>query len=213
MKSSTVPSRRTARRAQRKVPRRGVITDALILDAAEPLFAQYGFEGVSNRQLAAAAGVTIGAIYHYFPSKQAIYDAVRHRAFSEKFVLPEIVSDESADPRNRLRASIAWFVEVMTSNRTLGQLVQRELLEPHSANPAELLEAHFNQAYQLTRQLLKAIFPRVNQDEAFSTLLALSFGFANLKGVYTLAPTIRTSLDSPEKIAHHILVLLAKTCE
>ena len=44
-----------------------------ILDAARVCFAANGYEGTSNRQLADSAGLTTGAIYHYFESKQDLY--------------------------------------------------------------------------------------------------------------------------------------------
>jgi AcrR family transcriptional regulator len=44
-----------------------------ILDAARRCFAQYGYEATTNKQLASAAGLTTGAIYHYFGSKRELY--------------------------------------------------------------------------------------------------------------------------------------------
>lgn len=44
-----------------------------ILDAARKCFAQHGFDATTNRQLADAAELTTGAIYHYFGSKLDLY--------------------------------------------------------------------------------------------------------------------------------------------
>jgi len=44
-----------------------------ILDRALDLFAEHGFYGTSMRQIARAVGVRESALYHYFPSKQAIF--------------------------------------------------------------------------------------------------------------------------------------------
>lgn len=43
-----------------------------ILDAALPLFAAQGFAATSTKQIAEAAGITEGLIFHYFPSKATI---------------------------------------------------------------------------------------------------------------------------------------------
>ncbi len=51
-------------------------TRARILDAARRKFAAHGFDSASNRSLADEAGLTTGAIYHYFDSKLDIYVAV-----------------------------------------------------------------------------------------------------------------------------------------
>jgi AcrR family transcriptional regulator len=47
-----------------------------ILHEATRLFSRHGFEGVTIRQLADACGISEPALYRYFPSKEAIYDAV-----------------------------------------------------------------------------------------------------------------------------------------
>lgn len=46
-----------------------------ILAAASELFSDNGFEGASVRQIAQAAGVSLGMIRHYFGSKEGLYKA------------------------------------------------------------------------------------------------------------------------------------------
>jgi AcrR family transcriptional regulator len=47
-----------------------------ILDAALELFASKGFFGTSLRDIARAVGVRESALYHHFPSKEALFEAV-----------------------------------------------------------------------------------------------------------------------------------------
>lgn len=54
-------------------------TQALILDAAEQLFAAQGYGGTSIRQIAEAAGVNLGMFHYYWGSKQALCRAVLER--------------------------------------------------------------------------------------------------------------------------------------
>jgi AcrR family transcriptional regulator len=51
-------------------------TRAKILSEALDLFAQEGFHGTSMRALARQVGVRESALYHHFPSKEAIFDAL-----------------------------------------------------------------------------------------------------------------------------------------
>jgi AcrR family transcriptional regulator len=51
-------------------------TRRLILDAALDLFAEGGFAGTSMRQIARAVEVRESALYHHFPSKAAIFEAL-----------------------------------------------------------------------------------------------------------------------------------------
>jgi AcrR family transcriptional regulator len=58
-------------------------TRAVILDAAEPLFAPHGLVGVSMRQIAAAADVDLSLVAYHFESKLALYNAVIDRVMVE----------------------------------------------------------------------------------------------------------------------------------
>ena len=53
-----------------------VDTRVRLLAAARTCFGQNGFEKTTNAQIAEIAGITTGAIYHYFPSKVELYAAV-----------------------------------------------------------------------------------------------------------------------------------------
>ncbi len=50
------------------------ITRAALLDAAGDLFAKNGFDATSVDDIAKAARVSKGAVYHHFPDKSAIFD-------------------------------------------------------------------------------------------------------------------------------------------
>jgi len=53
-------------------------TRAHIVEAACKCFADHGYAKTSNQEIAKLAGVTTGALYHYFPSKAELFAAV-HR--------------------------------------------------------------------------------------------------------------------------------------
>ena len=51
-------------------------TERRILEAAKKEFLERGFQGTSMRRIAALAGVTTGALYGYFDSKERIFDSL-----------------------------------------------------------------------------------------------------------------------------------------
>lgn len=86
----------------RELPDRG----AEILGRIRQTFAEKGFDGASMQDLARAAGMSVGNFYRYFPSKDAIIEAM------VGYDLAEIERDFAAilkaeDPRAALRAQIA----------------------------------------------------------------------------------------------------------
>ncbi|HEU4954076.1 MAG TPA: helix-turn-helix domain-containing protein, partial [Gemmatimonadales bacterium] len=56
---------------------------AAILDAAEKLFAEKGYDATSLSEVGAAAGVSRGTPGYFFGSKQELYDAVLERCYEE----------------------------------------------------------------------------------------------------------------------------------
>jgi AcrR family transcriptional regulator len=61
---------------------KGERTAGRILDVAEDLFAQQGYDGTSLRQIAEKAGIQQPGLYNHFAGKQALYEAVLFRALN-----------------------------------------------------------------------------------------------------------------------------------
>lgn len=55
-----------------------------IVDAAERLFAQHGYDGVSLGEIAAAAKLSRGTPSYFFGSKPSLYEAVLERSFARR---------------------------------------------------------------------------------------------------------------------------------
>jgi AcrR family transcriptional regulator len=64
------PKTRTRRSGRPQA--RGLATRRRVLDAAEALFAQRGYEAASMADVAERAGVSVGTLYHHFPDKRAL---------------------------------------------------------------------------------------------------------------------------------------------
>lgn len=63
------------RRVGRPPSTSGEETRARLVRSARLCFAEFGYAGTSNRHIAEASGLTTGAIYHYFSSKQDLFFA------------------------------------------------------------------------------------------------------------------------------------------
>ena len=72
-------------------------TISSILDAARKLFLEKGFEQTSMRDIAAAAKLSKGAIYHHFESKEVIFQEVMTRQEkTSRNVLDNLLSESSS---------------------------------------------------------------------------------------------------------------------
>ncbi len=69
-----------------------------LIDTALALFSEQGYDATSIKQIAAAAGVAVGLLYHYFPSKSEVMRAVweRHSFLPELRALLLVEDNEVA---------------------------------------------------------------------------------------------------------------------
>lgn len=74
-----------------------------ILQEAARLFARCGYENSSVSDLAAAIGVSKAAIYHYYATKQEIYDAIIIDVLQGMTQAVSQAVREAPDPREQLR--------------------------------------------------------------------------------------------------------------
>ena len=71
-------------------------TREIIINAATKVFFKYGFERTSVKMILEEAGVVTGSFYHFFPSKEDLFEAVIEkylRGYSQR--IGDILSDES----------------------------------------------------------------------------------------------------------------------
>ncbi|HVU85373.1 MAG TPA: TetR family transcriptional regulator, partial [Puia sp.] len=74
-----------------------------LLDTAELLFSQKGFEGTSVRDIADEAGINTAMISYYFGSKEKLMEAIfERRSMNIKEKVDLLMKDESLDPFQKL---------------------------------------------------------------------------------------------------------------
>jgi AcrR family transcriptional regulator len=76
-----------APRAKAPKRARGVRRVAELLDAAAALFAAQGYEATTMTNIAGRAGASIGSLYQFFPSKEALAEALFAR-YAERMAAP-----------------------------------------------------------------------------------------------------------------------------
>lgn len=88
-----------------------------ILDAAVEVFAAKGFDRATNRDIARAAGVTPGLIYHYFASKQELLRSAMERRSPLGLMRAIDATMFDLEPEPMLRALIGQMLAILESDR------------------------------------------------------------------------------------------------
>jgi AcrR family transcriptional regulator len=98
-----------------------------LLDSAERLFADLGYEGASTRRLAAEAGVNIAMLNYYFGSKEGLFRAVVERRLATFRQTLISLNEENISSWDKLYRCIELYVNRMVSNTHFHKLIHREL--------------------------------------------------------------------------------------
>lgn len=111
---------------------------ALILDAALPVFARYGFQKTAMADIARAAGISRASLYLSFNSKEELFRAGSARAHKQTMAKVEAALDRAGDVMDRIAAAISTF--------------QEGLIAPfgNSDNAKELFEVNMEVAKDIT---------------------------------------------------------------
>lgn len=99
-----------------------------ILTIAVRMFADNNLESVTMRDIGRACELHISTLYHYFPSKAALYEAAREWTYlsTTKLVLDSL--HRSTEPLQRVRDFADAIVNFFLSNDAAVGILERELI-------------------------------------------------------------------------------------
>lgn len=96
-----------------------------VLDAAEMVFVEVGYEAATTNQIAARAGTSIGSIYEFFGNKQAVAEALADRYDTELTALyDEVVVDDPGGRDVIISKVIDAYDRFYTRHPGLGPLLR-----------------------------------------------------------------------------------------
>lgn len=152
--NNVTPSRR--RRARMPGRPAGADEDvrSALLDAAAKLFLKHGFERVTARQIAAAAGTTPAMIHYYFTSKLGLFRAMLERAITplrEKLAALLMQADGALD----VPSLIIMHMRTVVANSWIPVFILNEVLVEKGRFRATFVREVASKQLPLVVQLLE----------------------------------------------------------
>jgi AcrR family transcriptional regulator len=144
--------RRPAKRWQRRKEAR----PAEILAAALDVFRARGFAAARLEDVAAAAGVSKGTLYLYFPGKEALFKALVRESVLPNIVRAEALArDHRGPPSQLLRDLLAGFGTLITTDDRLAAFPKLMIAE--AGNFPDLARFYLNQVIRRGLRLIGGI--------------------------------------------------------
>jgi len=135
----------TEKEQKTRIPqqKRSIETKKRILVAAKDQFAKNGFHGTNAKEIAAAAGVSVGSFYSYFKDKKELFMEIFREHIEEKIV--RIIGEHQFDPNHR-KESVYRLIKAMLDAHEPYPQFHREVLAMRYSDPE--VEAVFNEMDQ-----------------------------------------------------------------
>jgi AcrR family transcriptional regulator len=124
------------------------VTRERILDAAEALFAEHGYEGTSLRDVAGAVGLRNPSLYNHFESKDTLYTEVLERGIGP--VVQALVGfvERGREGAEAAPEILATTMHVFDARPAIPRLVQHEVLSG-GQRLTPMLKAYLGPAFEV----------------------------------------------------------------
>lgn len=183
---------------------KSAVTIANILEGAASLFVTRNFADVTMSEIADAADVTKGALYHHFDSKEDLYLSMMHAYLEETKELMASVVAAGGSCRQRLRRFTLTFLQLPRQKQALMQLVRRDVNIFDGRERERLVRAY--QA-ALPQQAEKIIQDGIDSGELIAGDARL-LSWEHVASVeVVLADYARRRLGDPEAMANFVIGL------
>jgi TetR/AcrR family transcriptional regulator len=190
--------------------------EALILAAAERVFAGAGFGGATMAAIAEAAGLPKANLHYYFGSKQELYRTVLAETLKD-WLAPTHVITMDADPKTAIEAYIRAKMALSMQRPHASRVFSNELL--HGAPVVKTLLATDLRDLVLTKAGVIAQWVRdgrmaaVDPVHLFFTIWAATQTYADFKvQVCAVLGHPELTPDDQSRATEHVVSLILRGC-
>jgi AcrR family transcriptional regulator len=147
-----------------------------ILEAAEPLFAEHGYEGTSVRKLAKKAHINIAMISYYFGSKEKLFESLVEYRAGDAFEKLQALNSKENDPVIKIEMLVDIYVDRIFDHHCFHKILQREIALQQRSRMHEAIAAILLRNINEIRKLIaegqqQGIFKKVDVECTIATLI------------------------------------------
>lgn len=178
-------------------------TQEAILDSARKLFAQFGYQGVGVREIAAKAGVTAMLVNRYFGSKEKLFIAAAKASIKE----PVILSKDNINSPDVAKAMVRALIQITKAKDTPLDGFQILLRSAGAPGSTKLGRKIVEDGHHKT---LKAFLKGKSVGVRAAVLLSFVAGFQIMRQMIELTDLTEATDNELEKILTPIFEQLIK---
>lgn len=159
------------------LPTKGERTRQAIIESAYTLFLEQGYAATSMRQIAEAAGLALGGIYHHFTSKEAIFSELIIDRHPYQQILPIMLKTPADDIGTFVRTAARAMVSELGRRPDFIKLMLIEMVEFNGRNMPDMLTRVLPQVLPLIGKFNKNQLRSIPPFIFFRAFLGLFFSY------------------------------------
>jgi len=179
-----------------------------ILEFSVSLFAEFGYDGVSMRDVAAVCGLTPAALYYHFPHKEALYLEVVAHAFREKSAALLNNLKDSDSPWVQLENFITNLAHQTAMDEIFMRLMQWVKLDSEETRQQKLATHVFKDLFLAVHTLVAKLDSRYDPYMLSMSIISLVLHPSEGRKIRKFMPGYRPEHDQPDVLARHVIDLL-----
>jgi AcrR family transcriptional regulator len=161
-----------------------------ILQAAEELFAQKGFDGTSVRDIAQHANVNLAMISYYFGSKEKLLEAlIDYRSSYTAGILEELSADQTLSPWDKIDRLLDFYIDKIMSHQAFHKVMTYHYSTTRSKDIRELITTIKLRNLEQIKKILaegqrKKVFRKVDVELTMTTVMGTISQITMSKGLF-----------------------------
>jgi AcrR family transcriptional regulator len=153
-----------------------------ILDVAEKVFSELGFDGASTRTISGEAGVNMAMLNYYFGSKEGLFLAVFNRKIiSFQNLLQNLGNDGSMTAWNKIEKYIELYAQRVVNNNCFQKMLYQEMAMQRRGDLADSISGILMKNVSEVRKILQdgVDSGEFNKDIDIDMVIATIYGTKN----------------------------------
>lgn len=175
-----------------------------IIDVAERVFAELGYEGASTRHLASEAGVNMAMINYYFGSKDGLMKAVLTRRMTGMWNALIEVKELRIPSWEKLKKAVDLYLDRIVSNNYFHRLIYREVSLTQRSDLADFITDNMLKNIHAIKAIVEegienGTFRQVDVEMTIASVLGVKYFIVN-------SPQISAKLLKEDFQDHDVMV-------
>jgi len=144
-----------------------------ILDAARAVFRELGYEAATVRDIIRRTGLSVGAFYNYYRSKEEVVAALADDAAGRFRPILRAQYLKAADLESYLRGAIQAYFDFLLAEEALWGADDGRVAEPYQVKTPEILAVHDEVRSALAGVMERGLAPRIDLDYLVPACIAV----------------------------------------